>query len=233
MSRFSHPSSSIRRPGPWSPGAGRKPGDQRSAAGDSVPEEQRSVFAAAYPVFSAGYRGAADDDLVSCPADAGYPHFENPACGGSLLMNVRFYWAVREILRQKRRTLLLFFVSFAAMLTVLSALTNAAAAFWQQDTFADSLAFPLETILHLDYGDMEEAYVLCLMIISYKEVPSSDNGAKVSVPDIVFGQIWSTDRTLPETDRVVKSFDKKGLAEALDFGITQLERYNKKSKAKS
>ncbi len=83
------------------------------------------------------------------------------------------------------------------------------------------------------YGDMEEAYVLCLMIISYKEVPSSDNGAKVSVPDIVFGQIWSTDRTLPETDRVVKSFDKKGLAEALDFGITQLERYNKKSKAKS
>lgn len=71
-------------------------------------------------------------------------------------MNVRFYWAVREILRQKRRTLLLFCVSFAAMLTVLSALTNAAAAFWQQDTFADSLAFPLETILHLDYGDMEE-----------------------------------------------------------------------------
>lgn len=72
-------------------------------------------------------------------------------------MNVRFYWAVREVLQQKRRTLLLFFVSFAAMLTVLSALTNAAAAFWQQGTFADSLAFPMETILHLDYGDMEES----------------------------------------------------------------------------
>lgn len=83
-------------------------------------------------------------------------------------MNVRFYWAVREVLRQKRRTLLLFCVSFAAMLTVLSALTNAAAAFWQQDTFADSLAFPMETILHLDYGDMEESPSLPHTLCQYR-----------------------------------------------------------------
>lgn len=83
------------------------------------------------------------------------------------------------------------------------------------------------------YGDMEDAYVLCLMIISYKDCVVPETGAKVSLPDTVFGQIWSTDNTLPETDRMVRSFDKKGLAEAFDFGITQLERYNKKSRPKA
>ncbi len=72
-------------------------------------------------------------------------------------MKTQVYWAAREVLRQKRRVLLLFLVSFAAMLTILSALTNATAAFWQQETFAGSLAFSMETILHLDYGDLEES----------------------------------------------------------------------------
>lgn len=72
-------------------------------------------------------------------------------------MKTQVYWAAREVLRQKRRMLLLFLVSFAAMLTVLSALTNATTAFWQQETFAGSLTFPMETILHLDYGDLEES----------------------------------------------------------------------------
>ena len=77
------------------------------------------------------------------------------------------------------------------------------------------------------YGDMQDKYVLCLMILSYKTLTTS-GGKTVDVPDMIFGQIWSTDTSLPDTERMVKQFDKKGMAEAFDFGITQLERYNKK-----
>ncbi len=77
------------------------------------------------------------------------------------------------------------------------------------------------------YGDMQDKYVLCLMIISYKKI-KTPSGGEVDIPDVVFGQIWSTDRTVSDTERMVKQFDKKGLAAAFDFGIAQLERYNKK-----
>lgn len=80
----------------------------------------------------------------------------------------------------------------------------------------------------LYYGDMQDKYVLCLMILSYKTVPTQEAGKTVEIPDTVFGQIWSTDTTLPDTERMIKQFDKKGLAEAFDFGISQLERFNKK-----
>ncbi len=78
------------------------------------------------------------------------------------------------------------------------------------------------------YGDMRDKYVLCLMILSYKTVPTQEPGKTVEIPDTVFGQIWSTDTTLSDTERMVRQFDKKGLAEAFDFGISQLERYNRK-----
>lgn len=77
------------------------------------------------------------------------------------------------------------------------------------------------------YGDMRDKYVLCLMIISYKTI-STQEGKTVEIPDVVFGQIWSTNTALSDTERMVKQFDKKGLAAAFDFGISQLERYNRK-----
>lgn len=77
------------------------------------------------------------------------------------------------------------------------------------------------------YGDMQDKYVLCLMIISYTTAPVQ-GGKTVEIPDMIFGQIWSTDKSLPDTERMVKQFDKHGLADAFDFGISQLERFNKK-----
>ena len=80
------------------------------------------------------------------------------------------------------------------------------------------------------YGDMDNKYVLFLMILSEQEI-KTPSGKVVKVADNILGQILLTDPSVPEADRMVKMFtDKQGLYNALDFGITQLERYNKKSK---
>ena len=80
------------------------------------------------------------------------------------------------------------------------------------------------------YGDMDNKYVLCLIILTEKDV-QTPSGEVVKVPENILGQILLTDPSVPEADRMVKMFtDKQGLYNALDFGITQLERYNKKSK---
>lgn len=77
------------------------------------------------------------------------------------------------------------------------------------------------------YGNMEDSYVLCLMILNDKAA----NGGKLQIPGTIMGQIWSTDSSKSDTDRVVKQFFGDGLAQALDLGIEQLDRYIKKSKS--
>ncbi len=73
------------------------------------------------------------------------------------------------------------------------------------------------------YGDTEnDAYVLFLMIFSYKEV----NG--IQVPDMMMCQVMSTDMSLDAVARVRKSYQANGLYQALDLGIDYLDRYNKK-----
>ena len=81
------------------------------------------------------------------------------------------------------------------------------------------------------YGDMDNKYVLFMMILTEKEI-KTPNGTVVKVPENILGQILLTDPNVSDADRMVKMFtDKQGLYAALDFGITQLDRYNKKSKA--
>lgn len=72
------------------------------------------------------------------------------------------------------------------------------------------------------YGDMQDPYVLHLMVVSTKKV------GDIEVPDAVFGEICSTDTAKTTAERSVKTFNKSGLYEALEFGISQLNRYNKK-----
>jgi hypothetical protein len=75
----------------------------------------------------------------------------------------------------------------------------------------------------LCYGDNEkDAYVLVLMILSYKTV----NG--VEVPDMMMCQVLSTDTSLDAVARVRKNYQANGLFQALDLGIDYLDRYNKK-----
>ena len=76
------------------------------------------------------------------------------------------------------------------------------------------------------YGDMSEAYCLQLMILTEKEVQIGSKTVKV--PDGIIAQILSTDTTLPFAKRLEKQFDKNGLYDALDIGITWLNKLNKK-----
>ncbi len=78
------------------------------------------------------------------------------------------------------------------------------------------------------YGSTDDKFVLFLMILTNKTVATADSGVKVEVPDKIIGQIVSTDMTKAPHERMVKQFERSGLADALAFGMIQLERYNKK-----
>lgn len=72
------------------------------------------------------------------------------------------------------------------------------------------------------YGDLNEAYVVCLTVKSETEV----NGEKTA--DDVQVQLISTDESLSPKDRIIKKSEKKGLFTALDLGEAWLERQLKK-----
>ena len=71
-------------------------------------------------------------------------------------MNLLLF-SLRELWKKKGFTLLLFLVCFAAMQTVLSAVTNAASAAYQQSTFARSLGVDPRQVLHLHFRDTAES----------------------------------------------------------------------------
>ncbi len=69
------------------------------------------------------------------------------------------------------------------------------------------------------YGSLSEKYFLQMVIMTEKEY----KGKKV--PDKVYVQLLSTDKSLPASARVVKEGMKNGLTDAFDVGIAWLERY--------
>jgi len=69
------------------------------------------------------------------------------------------------------------------------------------------------------YGNMDDKYILQLVIMTEKEY----NGN--TVPDKVVVQIMSTDKSLSASQRIVKQDLKDGFSNALELGIIWLERY--------
>ncbi|MBE6599002.1 MAG: hypothetical protein E7638_06130 [Ruminococcaceae bacterium] len=69
------------------------------------------------------------------------------------------------------------------------------------------------------YGNMEDKYILQLIIMTEKELGDT------KVPDKVVVQILSTDSSLPQSQRVVKQDLKDGFNDALELGMIWLERY--------
>jgi len=68
------------------------------------------------------------------------------------------------------------------------------------------------------YGNMDDEYVLQLIIMTEKEYKGQ------SVPDKIIVQITKTDTALSDGERIVKQDLKSGLNEALELGIIWLER---------
>lgn len=76
------------------------------------------------------------------------------------------------------------------------------------------------------YGDMNDAYCLQLMVLTEKEV--TVGGKTERIPDGIIAQVLSTDTSKPFAQRLEKQFEKNGLYDALDLGITLLNKLNKK-----
>ncbi len=69
------------------------------------------------------------------------------------------------------------------------------------------------------YGSMTDKCFLQMIIMSEKEYKGR------TVPDKVYVQLVSTDKSLPANSRVLKEGMKNGLNDAFDVGIAWLERY--------
>ena len=68
------------------------------------------------------------------------------------------------------------------------------------------------------YGNIEDEYVLQLIIMNEKEYMGKN------VPDKILIQVTKTDTRLSDGERIVKQDLKSGLNEALELGIIWLER---------
>ncbi|MBQ9429194.1 MAG: hypothetical protein IJU41_06585 [Clostridia bacterium] len=68
------------------------------------------------------------------------------------------------------------------------------------------------------YGNMDDPYILYLLIMSYKKFGDTE------IPDKIMIQVLSTDQSKPFSERIVKQGEKKGLYDALDVGVIWLER---------
>ena len=72
------------------------------------------------------------------------------------------------------------------------------------------------------YGDMYDAYVVCLTIKNAEEYKDITLAGDITI------QLLATDESLSPKERIVKKSEKKGLFTALDLGATWLERQLKK-----
>lgn len=70
----------------------------------------------------------------------------------------------------------------------------------------------------LYYGNMSDACVVMLQVMSTKKVNDLDVADKVQV------QLMSTDPDLRMKDRIIKKSEKNGLYSAMDIGAVWLER---------
>ena len=68
------------------------------------------------------------------------------------------------------------------------------------------------------YGDMDDKYILFMLIISNKTINGSE------VPDRILIQILSTDMSLSPSEKLIKQGEKKGLFDAFDIGLIWLDR---------
>ena len=68
------------------------------------------------------------------------------------------------------------------------------------------------------YGNMDDEYILSLIIMNEKEYMGK------SVPDKVIVQVMKTDPQLSDGEKIVKQDLKNGLYEAFELGMIWLER---------
>ena len=86
--------------------------------------------------------------------------------------------ALKEIKKKKFFTVLMFMVCLIAMHTVLTSITNATSAAYQQKIFERSLGYDMENVLHLDYHATDENQAFANVLSEYRNYIAELPGVK-------------------------------------------------------
>lgn len=74
------------------------------------------------------------------------------------------------------------------------------------------------------YGDMEEAHVLFMIVLTNKTIHIGEND--VEVPENILIQVLKTDPAIPDHEKIAKQLNGVGLFEAFNAGLVWLDRLN-------
>ncbi len=105
--------------------------------------------------------------------------------------------AIKEVKKKKFFTLLLFIVCFIAMHTVLTSITNAASAAYQQKIFERSLGYDMENVLHLNYHTTYESPSFANVLTEYRnyiaQLPGVTAVGQFDLTGMYFSELKASD----------------------------------------
>lgn len=105
--------------------------------------------------------------------------------------------SIKEIRKKKFFSVLIFLVCVIAMQTVLSAITNATSAAYQQKIFESNMGVDMEKVLHLDYQYTEESPEFANVIRQYldyiRELPGVEAVGQFDATGMYFSELKDMD----------------------------------------
>ena len=124
-------------------------------------------------------------------------HFENTPSGGDFNKLKLLRLSIKEIRKKKFFSILILLVCVIAMQTVLSAITNATSAAYQQKIFESNIGVDMEQVLHLDYQYTEESPEFANVIRQYldyiKELPGVQAVGQFDATGMYFSELENMD----------------------------------------
>lgn len=101
--------------------------------------------------------------------------------------------SIKELVKRKFFSILMFLVCVIAMQTILSAITNATSAAYQQKMFENNIGVDMEKVLHLDYQYTEENPEFANVIRQYlnyiKELPGVETIGQFDATGMYFSEL--------------------------------------------
>lgn len=122
-------------------------------------------------------------------------------------MSVIIRLALKEIRKKKLFTLLMFIVCLIAMHMVVTSITNATSAIYQQKIFERSLGYDMENVLHLDYNATDENQAFANVLVEYKnyiaELPGIESVGQFDLSGMYFSELKTSEAYMEINEEVV------------------------------
>lgn len=116
--------------------------------------------------------------------------------------------AIKEIRKKKFYVILMFVVCLIAMNTVLTSITNATSAAYQQKIFESSLGYDMDKILHLDYHDTEENQEFTDTLTQYMDyiskLPGIEAVGQFDATGVYFSELKNMDSYIKINSKIVE-----------------------------